>query len=311
MTKKLYKNKLWMFLLLVVGTLTHQGCKDKDVAFPTNSDETTAIIELGNTELADSYSSVYSLYSNSGKFINDTAGFYVIVNYNGETTYAPEDITVTLEINSDALDAYNTENSTSYALMDENIASFSTTVIIPKDSSYARFRVVVNDTTGFDFDSTYALPLTITSTTYGTISANTGTKLFSFVGQNAYAGTYTEVGYFYHPSSPRSLSLTTDVTTLSSNSVKIAVGDLGSSEYYVRVTIDPDTYALSIEDYGTGVTMYALDALPDSNPGYTAAWTSSSLCNNTYDPETGIFYLRIGYLGSTGWRVSEQILTPE
>jgi len=59
---------------------------------------------------------------------------------------------------------------------------------------------------------------------------------------------------------------------------------------------------------GAPYTMFSA-GLPTSNPGYTAAWTGSAECNNTYDPATKTFKLRYGYLGGTGWRVTEEILT--
>ncbi|MEO8416647.1 MAG: hypothetical protein ABI472_23480 [Ginsengibacter sp.] len=48
--------------------------------------------------------------------------------------------------------------------------------------------------------------------------------------------------------------------------------------------------------------------LPATNPGYTPQWSGSASCNNTYDPASKTFYVRYGYLGSNGWRVTEEAI---
>ena len=48
--------------------------------------------------------------------------------------------------------------------------------------------------------------------------------------------------------------------------------------------------------------------LPTFNPGYVSAWADASKCNNTYDPATKTFYVRYGYLGGNGWRVTEEAI---
>ena len=74
------------------------------------------------------------------------------------------------------------------------------------------------------------------------------------------------------------------------------MGDLGGSGYVALLTIDPVTNKVTISDYSTGIPIYGLpDGLPTTDPGYTAAWSGSDQCNNTYDPATKTFYLRMGY----------------
>ena len=51
------------------------------------------------------------------------------------------------------------------------------------------------------------------------------------------------------------------------------------------------------------------NALPGSNPGYTAGWPLSALCNNSFDPIARVFKLRYGYLNqASGWRIFEEII---
>lgn len=281
---------------------------------------TSSVVSFQDNGGADgsgtSYASVptspYPLYkfSYSSPLANDTAALDAIVIYGPDP--APEDITVNLEIDTAALTAFNNANGTSYVVpADKAIYNFPSSVVIKKGESQAKAHVVITTTSSFDYSASYALPFTITSATGATISSNFSTEINSFVIQNKYAGSYNATGYFYHPSSPRALSLTASLITVDPNTVSVPLGDLGSSGYYAIININPTTNALTITSGTAGVDMYALDALPTSNPGYTAQWAESSKCNNTYDPSTKTFYLRIGYVGGTGWRVAEEILTPQ
>lgn len=133
---------------------------------------------------------------------------------------------------------------------------------------------------------------------------------------NKYEGAYTSNGYLYHPSSPRDITnLVKNVLTASgpdsANSVIVDLGDLGSSGYAALITIDPNTNQLTIVAApGAGGAPYTMftSGLPTTDPGYTAQWPGSASCNNTYDPATKTFYVRYGYMGASGWRVTEEVI---
>jgi len=129
---------------------------------------------------------------------------------------------------------------------------------------------------------------------------------------NKYEGSYTSNGYFYHPSSPRAITnLVKSVLSAGPTSVTVDLGDLGSSGYSALFTIDPTTNNVTITAAsgaaGAPYTMFT-SGLPTTNPGYTPQWSGSASCNNTYDPATKTFYVRYGYMGSNGWRVTEEII---
>lgn len=144
------------------------------------------------------------------------------------------------------------------------------------------------------------------------ISADKNTVLVLISIKNQWAGTYKSNGYLYHPSSPRAISgILKNVVTAGPTSVTVDLGDLGGSGYKALLTIDPATNNVNVvaAPGASGGTYYMFSAgLPSSNPGYTAQWSGSASCNNTYDPNTHTFYLRYGYLGGTGYRVTEEIL---
>lgn len=129
---------------------------------------------------------------------------------------------------------------------------------------------------------------------------------------NKFEGRYTSNGYFYHPSSSRDITnLGKDVLTAGPNSVTVDLGDLGGSGYTALITIDPNTNQLTIAAApGAGGAPYTMftSGLPATNPGYTPQWPGSALCNNTYDPATKTFYVRYGYMGASGWRVTEEVI---
>jgi hypothetical protein len=175
-----------LFALLLTSCLKGN---DENLS-PTNGTGTNNVVELGNTTVPTSYTTVYPLYENSATFENDTAGFPILINWAGSEDVAPTDITVTLAIDTAALNAYNSENSTDYIVLDSTLCSFSKTVTIAKGTRYTKIRAIVNDSS-FDFSNDYALPITITSSTYGTISGNYGIALYSFAGRNLYDGAYT------------------------------------------------------------------------------------------------------------------------
>lgn len=229
--------------------------------------------------------------------------------------------TVQLTIDTAAITAYNDSNGTSYELLPDSlytlvggnnsVSGTSVTITIPADEIGSEFYVALNGAK-WDVTHKYALFLRITDASGSNIRSGQNEIFITLEIKNEWDGDYQSTGYFYHPSSPRELSLEKHLGTVSPNSVYCDLGDLGSSGYVALLTIDPATNKVSISDYSTGIEIVGFpEGLPTSDPGYTAAWSGSSECNNTYDPATKTFYLRMGYMGSTGWRVSEEILTPK
>ena len=111
---------------------------------------------------------------------------------------------------------------------------------------------------------------------------------------NIYAGSYSCVGYFTHPtpSSSRAIDEEKFLTPLSAYSCSIPAGDLGSSGYAVTITVDPATNDVSFSD---GVPVEIL---------------GSTTQRSYYEPSTGKFYLHYFYVGASGPRVIDETYTP-
>lgn len=112
----------------------------------------------------------------------DTAGFAAIVIY-GPNGTAPEDITVNLAIDTAGLNAFNAYNSTPFIAPDPSTYSFPASITIPKGQTQGYARVTVNVNAIADPNAYYAIPLMITSASYGTVSTNFGVEINYFAFQ--------------------------------------------------------------------------------------------------------------------------------
>lgn len=234
----------------------------------------------------------------------------------GETSNS--DVTVNLVINDALRKNYNASlpasslEADSIWEMPSNLYNLAMTVTIPAGQRNAQIPINVINTMVLDPNNTYGIGITITgvSSGYG-IAGNQKNLLVELTIKNQYHGEYQSEGYFYHPSAPRPQSELKDVLTSGLNSVDIYLGDLGGAGYVGRVTIDPATNKCTITAApgAAGAPYTQFDTgLPTTSPGYTAQWSGSAQCNNTYDPATKTFYLRYGYMGGSGWRVTEEII---
>lgn len=125
---------------------------------------------------------------------------------------------------------------------------------------------------------------------------------------NNYEGNYKSNGYFYHPSAPRAITnMIKTLITSGPNGVLVDLGDLGGSGYRALITINPDNTLTITGAPGAAGTPYLMFTSGLPNP-YTAAWTGSASCNNTYDPATKTFKVRYGYGSAGAYRVTEEVL---
>jgi len=179
-----------LFFSAVLAGLT--SCLKKDRMNIDVSQGPKAVVEFANT--GDNVSASTSTYP---RFTTDlgsvgtgqTVEFNVNVSYSGADV-APQDITVALAVDADALTKFNTENGTSYSLPPTDIYSLPTSVVIKKGTHQSQIKVGVTNNASFDFNKNYALPLAITSASDGTVSKNFGKAVYSFSARNAYDGVY-------------------------------------------------------------------------------------------------------------------------
>lgn len=133
----------------------------------------------------------YTLYVRAYD-IGPSAAASIDVVYAGSGA-APSDVTVNLDLNQAAIDAYNTANDTHYELMPTSLYTSPTSVVIKKGERKATLNFTFK-TNGFDLTKNYVLPLRIASLSAGTISGNYGTIIMAVNAKNKYDGRYTITG---------------------------------------------------------------------------------------------------------------------
>ncbi len=227
-------------------------------------------------------------------------------------TVATKDVHVKVAYDPTILDDYNTANGTTILELDPTLYTIATTdLVIPAGKQNASITITVPSTQNISPDNSYGIGFKIISVDAGyTIASNMTKTLVEVVIKNQYDGDYTSNGYFYHPSVPRAITdRAKTLSTMTATSCMVELGDLGSSGYFAILDVDPVTNNITITDYPGSVATIDFGAgLPDTNPGYTAQWARSAECNNVYDPATKSFKVRYGYMGSTGYRVTEEII---
>jgi len=296
-------------LILLVNMFFTACVKDRNVGPDFSS--TQAVLEL-RTPVAN----IAGLANFSkAELSNFDVGTQFYVNLASEYTL-DRDLNVTIGVDPAMIDTYNANdaNTIKYELMPDSLYTLSnTTGTIEKGQRIDSFQITFYKEK-IDLSKNYMLPVTITDGDGILISGNQGTIWFHAIG-NPLAGVYSDVGYFYHPTAPRAIDPNTKVmSAVSATVLQVDLGDLGSAGYIAWLSVDPVTNAVTIFDppgYYNSTDDFLIQWNSLAPTGYTPQWSGSDQCNNTYDPATKTFYLRYGYLGTGGYRVSEEILTKQ
>jgi len=110
---------------------------------------------------------------------------------------------------------------------------------------------------------------------------------------NKYAGFYQCVGVFHHPTAgDRPINEKKFLTPINAVSCWGPAGDLGSSGYLVRFTVDPVTNAVACSKW-------------DNYDFFNEAGVPSY-----FDPADGTFHVNYFYVGASGNRVMNEVWTP-
>ena len=228
---------------------------------------------------------------------------------------ASENVSGTFSIDNSLVDSYNANYKSTYSLFPAGSVKLGAgNASITSGNKVSTNDSLVINSLLLNPDSSYLLPVKISSVSGGGIEVSPAMAVKYFVIQvmSPYEGNYTSNGYFYHPTSSRSIdNRAKSLVKAGTFGVKVELGDLGGSGFNAILTVNPATNAVTITPApgaaGTPYTMFS-SGLPATNPGFTAQWAGSSSCNNTYDPATKTFKVRYGYLGGDGWRVTEELI---
>jgi Domain of unknown function (DUF1735)/Domain of unknown function (DUF4361) len=285
------------FSALVV--LTTSCLKDKDYA----NSKYGINLDLG--EKSVSFAKAPTL--NLGANLTTASVTYKVILIQSSAASAPtEDVAVSVAFKPSLL------TGTSYTPLPAGSVVLPTSFKIAAGKILDTLPITFPNSSTLDLTKTYAVGLTITSAGAGYKFGGSKNDLLLIINlKNQYDGDYDAVGYFYHPASPRALRADKTLSTTGPTSVLVGLGDLGGSGYEAILTVNPDNSLTIVPAPGAAGAPYVIftSGLPTTSPGYTSQWAGSSQCNNTYDPVTKTFKLRYGYVGGTGYRVTEELIT--
>jgi len=114
-------------------------------------------------------------------------------------------------------------------------------------------------------------------------------SVVALVVKNKYDGEYHSAGVFHHPTAgDRAIDEDKDLVTAGPTSVRAKLGDLGGSDYYMILTVNPDN---SVTITPSGVT-----------PNVDQSWGP-----NFYDPVGKAFHLFYSYNVAAPRKIEETI----
>lgn len=295
-------------MVIAFGICIISSCTKDAGVFSENG--SSGIIELADLPSRTS-STVYSIVTKSFDAATEI-DFPITINYTG-TAGTSNDITLNVAINDAAVTAYNTASSTSYIILPNTLYTVATnTVTIPAGSKTGIFHIKLK-TASFDFSKSYALGISITSASAGTISGNYSTGIFRVVAKNAYEANYTVTGWFFHPTAGRAINNTYAMSTLGITKCSVPFGDLGGSNYYFSFDVSGSSL-INYAPLGSTPTGLGSGFMTADQAGASAAWVNSSgaadkpgtspwlhsTYNNSYDATNKTFYMHAGYVASGG-----------
>lgn len=189
--------KYFSIIAFAASVISLTGCLKDDKANlqPNNS---PAVVEWSTSVTKDApispSGSTYALYQRSYD-IAPSVNTSFEVNYTGGSA-APEDITVNIGLKEDAIQQYNDERLSrdrvvsNLVLLPATDYVMPSSVVIKKGERKATVTLQIKSALITDFNTTFALPLSITSLSKGTISGNYGTIIVQTSVKNPYDGVY-------------------------------------------------------------------------------------------------------------------------
>lgn len=273
-----------LMIVFLAGSLT--SClKDKYNALdPAGSPRVVEIKNPGTISSLTPLGALYSMYSAAYKAAPSVDVTYTVQLSGADA--APQDVTVTLGSDPDAVTAFNLDqksknsNWVNYDLAPATLYTIKqTTVVIPAGQRSVNF-VISYKVDQFDFSKKYIFPIAIKSTSFGAVSKNFGTVMLNISPKNAYDGVY------------RYQSTNTLRGTVDEQGAKlVTVGADGVStplvNYYTAASnlliyrINPVTNKVTIE--GGGIGAITVDPSSNWNPATQTLYVKWNTSNRNFE----------------------------
>lgn len=287
-----YYKKMFGSILVFAGLLMTGCLKDKDV-----DDGRIGVKPDRNSKIIEMMGPLSGLVVRTLEASTSDVTFTAVTVRLAAEQPAQADVQITLQVDANAVTAYNAAKGTNYISVPANMYSIpSLTVSIPKGSRTADLiiKAVPNNLAG----SPYALGFSIASVSDASvkISGNYKTLVAAIGVKNEFEATYKAVGYFAHPTAPRAINANKYMSTVGATSSESLLGDLAG--VYVVLTVNADNTVSIAPGTGTAGTTASVAKMND-DPVY----------NNTYDPATKSFKLKYGYPNPGPTRIITETLT--
>jgi hypothetical protein len=309
--------KLYLSLVILMACLTLSCSKESDKNYNYKNAPTSV-------ELPVAAHAGPAMFDNGGfkyavaKSISSTPQPLATTVLLSGTKPLNKDLTVTLSIDAAALTSLNAEHRKLYvadslaAVKDGNdlpnssdfkyelyeslpadaYSAPTSTVTIPARQTTADYIVNIN-TSKLALGVKYMLPISITDAQGQQI--NYYKSVYYIVGiKSAYEGEAKATGTIEFPDPSINRSWTDrakTLTTVNGNIIRVEAADLGGSNYYMWLIVNPDNSVTVISAPGS------------ANPSIQ----TNGSC--TYDPATKTFNLRYKYVGGTGDRIITEKIT--
>src|SRR5258708_2049386 len=137
--------------------------------------------------------------------------------------------TVTIAVDTSIVSSYNATNKTSYAFMPAAVYTVPASILIAANAKEGDGKLSVDIAKFLTYGTEFALGLSITKVSGGPGAILTDhSKLFILIQvKNPYDADYSVTGYLFHPSSPRAIKLTKQLTTTDAATSLTNLGDIG------------------------------------------------------------------------------------
>lgn len=190
--------------------------------------------------------------------------------------------TVKLVADNALISAYNTAKAENFEPLPLGSYTIEPLDLGFEPGQYLKAVKIKLNPSSIDLTKKYALAYKISAAGTGyDISSGRGSGIYRILITNKFHGNYRSTGKFDHPTAPRAIEKDKFLTTTGPSTVETEFGDLGSSGWKMKLTVNPDntiTMAPSGSSNTTAELMY-------DDPTY----------NNKYNPTTKTYWIKYGY----------------
>lgn len=299
--------KMKLLIIAIFSTVLLSSCLKSDDPFGFNDDKGSIVIEIFDR----SYYGDLKVIALEAAPPTETFDLIELRMYAPRSNKPSGDVQVTLELVPGLVAAHGLTELPAGSFTLPNL-----TVTIPKAGGIFTLPLTVNKAL-LDLSQVYGIAFKIVSVSEGIISDLSNEITVALIIKNEYHADYTVTGYFFHPSAPRAISGTKEISTVGAIRCQAQVGDLGGWNFQFDVAgtnltnwgsangstppAPPGSGFMSSDNPG------AIDysAAAPNNPG-VAPWVHSTY-NNTYDPATKTFWMHYGYNGTNDAGRNRQI----